>query len=166
MMNVSSSGSNNLVHSTSSMCWQVAMYRLRMCSSLPSVRALMMSLLIRGGFEVINNGYDLKVFYIARALYPGSGMTPGKVSEGAVGEMESDRTSCENDTDCFNSTQRQPHTVAKKIYIVNTKCSYTLAPRLDVKSSFFSIPKLPVPFPGDGSAEPKLLSLWSDTRMY
>lgn len=88
------------------------------------------------------------MLYIARALCPGSGMTPGKVSEGAVGEMESDRTSCENDTDCFNSTQRQPHTVAKKIYIVNTKCSYTLAPRLDCRILLLFNPEAARSFPG------------------
>lgn len=73
----------------------------------PFVRTLMMSFLIRGGFEIINNGYDLKVFYLARALCPGSGMTPGKVSEGAVGKMVPNRKSCENDTDyvqCYSAT--------------------------------------------------------------
>lgn len=98
-----------------------------------------MSFLSRGGFEIINNGYDLKALYLARALNPGSGMTPGKVSEGAVGELESNRTSCKNVTDCVQFCQRQPPTVAKKIYIVNTKCSYTLRPRLDVESSFSTL---------------------------
>lgn len=56
----------------------------------------MMDLLIRGGFEVINDGFDLKKFYIARGTVVADGkdvgVSPGRVSEGSLGELTSSPT--------------------------------------------------------------------------
>lgn len=53
----------------------------------------MMGIPIRAGFEIVNDGFDLKVFYIARGTVIADGkdvgVSVGRVSEGSLGELTS-----------------------------------------------------------------------------
>lgn len=51
-----------------------------------------MDWLLRAGFEIVNDGFDLNYFYIARAPVVANKIdmiVPGKVAEGSVGELKS-----------------------------------------------------------------------------
>lgn len=66
--------------------------RVRVQFGLP-YDALMKSLLVSSGFERINDGYDYKQLYVARALISNNGLRIGRicgeVSEGSLGKSMS-----------------------------------------------------------------------------